>query len=404
MTMKQFKQWQIVVLLLLVALSLQSCLGIGGGNNGFQTKSTGGTQIGVNQTDQAIFQGKIYFTLNRSLDTLDGKHDIKNLTRRLDVRDPAVSPDGKWVAFIIRHLNYSDLAIMPSNGGTIRILLSGNGQFVANPGFAPKSTHNWYAQPSWGQDSKHLLFLSDLAKSTQGPGPGINAFLLDLQAFEISIKKPKATLQAIAYANYGDGGNRDASYRPHHPDQVIYTHYAYDTTNTKQVIQLFLEDANAITNNPGKYRPGATGYEFDPEVALTPATPDLANLQPAFSPDGNSIAYVRRLDATHMGIFVMPVAENVTQNPNDPAVVKKALAPYAKSALLLSGQYISQPAWSPDGTKFAYIGYNNNTFDLWMANVSKDAKSGKYTIKGTPIQLTDTGGKLDADSRPFWTP
>ncbi len=67
MTMKQHKRWQIVVLLLLVALSLQSCLGIGGGNNGFQTKSTGGTQIGVNQTDQAIFQGKIYFTLNRLL-------------------------------------------------------------------------------------------------------------------------------------------------------------------------------------------------------------------------------------------------------------------------------------------------------------------------------------------------
>jgi Tol biopolymer transport system component len=320
------------------------------------------------------------------------------------VRDPAVSPDGKWVAFIIRHPNYSDLAIMPSNGGEIRIVLSGNGQFEANPGFAPKSTHNWYAQPSWAEDSKHLLFLSDLAKSTQGPGPGINAFLLDLQVFEISIENPKASLQAIAYANYGDGGNRDASYRPHHPDQVIYTHYAYDTSNTKQLIQLFLEDANAITNNPGKYRPGATGYEFDPAVALTPATPDLANLQPAFSPDGNAIAYVRRLDATRMGIFVMPVAENVTQNPNDPAVVKKALAPYGKSTLLVSGQYIGQPTWSPDGTKLAYIGYNNNVFDLWMANLSKNAKSVKYSLKGSAIQLTDTGGHLDADSRPFWTP
>src|ERR1700730_10793219 len=102
MAMKQHKRWQITLLLLLMGLSLQSCLGIGDSNNGFQTKTTGGTQIGVNQTDQAIFQGKIYFTLNRSLNVLDGKHEIKDLTRRLDVRDPTVSPDGKWVAFIIR--------------------------------------------------------------------------------------------------------------------------------------------------------------------------------------------------------------------------------------------------------------------------------------------------------------
>jgi hypothetical protein len=39
-------------------------------------------------------------------------------------------------------------------------------------------------------------------------------------------------------------------------------------------------------------------------------------------------------------------------------------------------------------------------------NLSFNAKAGLYTMndKSTPVQLTDAGGHLNADSRPFWTP
>jgi Tol biopolymer transport system component len=401
--MKRHTQWYMPFLLLLLALSLQSCFGLGGTQSDFQKKSSGSTQIGINQTKQAAFQGKIYFTLNRNLNLLDSNGSIRALSHTADVRDPAVSPDGKWIAFAWFHPNYSDLVLMSAQDGSTHTLLSGNGQFVSNPGYAPMATYHWFAQPSWAPDSKHLLFISDLKKDTS-PGPGINAFLLDLQVFSISIDNPNATLQPVAYANFGDGGDQSPSYRPHHPDQVIYTHFAYDTSGTKQIDQIYLEDANAIANHPGMYRPGVTGYEFDPAVALTPATPDLVNMQPAFSPDGNSIAYVRRLSATQMSIYIMPIPENVTQNPNDPAVEKKALQPFSHSSLIVTGQYVSQPIWSPDGKQLAYIGYNNNIFDIWLITLQQDPQSGKYSTKGAPVQLTDTGGNLDADSRPFWTP
>jgi Tol biopolymer transport system component len=411
--MKKTRRRQMLLLLPLLALLMQSCLGLGGSgsnstSNFKKATTSNGSSIGINTTNQAIFKGKIYFTLDRNLYYLDGSRQLHQLTHGMDVRDPAVSPNGQWIAFIIRHDDiahgdYSDLALMPASGGPIKILRTGAGQYIPNPPYpAPISTHHWYAQPSWAADSTHLLFLSDLQKATWPANViGVNAFLLDLQVFSLSINDPN-TVQIVAYASYGAGGDQEPSYRPGHPDQIVYTHYEYDSSQTNVITQIYLEDPNAIVNNQGKgYHPGI--FSFDPAVAITPATANVANFDPAFSPDGNYLAYVRTMDATHMGLYIMPVPNGVTQNPNDPTVAKEALQPYNQSSLIVEGQYVSQPVWSPDGNQIMYITYTNNTFDLWLANVAPDPKTGMYTMKGNPVRLTDTGGHLDADSRPFWT-
>jgi Tol biopolymer transport system component len=98
----------------------------------------------------------------------------------------------------------------------------------------------------------------------------------------------------------------------------------------------------------------------------------------------------------------MPVANNVTQNPNSATVENAALQLFKKSENILSRQYLSQPVWSPDGKQIAYMSYSNNVFDLWLANVSL-SKAGKYTVVGSPVQLTSANGALDGDSRPFWS-
>ncbi len=405
MKKEQQNAWELWCLLALLALSLQSCLGIGEKastkTGDFQSVHTasGGT-LGINTAPEALFQGKIYFTDDRNLYMLDSTKKLTQLTQGMDARDPAVSPDGKWIAFIKRYENYSDLMLLPAAGGQPRLLRTGVGQYLPNPNSpmgAPKSTAVWYAQPSW-QDATHLIFLSDLAKPYTDPG--VDSFLLDLQVFEISIDDPQATPQTIAYANYGAGGDRDASYRPGHPDQIIYTHYAYDATGAQQLTQLYMEDPNAIANNPGKYRPGATGFAFDPGVAISPT--NQTNLQPAFSPDGSTIAYVRSMDASHMGLYLMPVPENITQDPNNPDVIKQAQLPYNKSVLFQEQYYISQPFWSPDGKELGYLSYNNNVFDIWIVHVGLDSKTHMVVARGAPVQLTDAGGHLDADSRPSW--
>jgi WD40-like Beta Propeller Repeat len=406
---QRYHQVYVFCLLAVLALSMQSCLGIGdntGSNTNFQQATTtpNGTPIGVNTSEQAIFKGKIYFTIDRNLYVLDGNRNVKQLTHGMDVRDPAVSPDGKWIAFIVRHddKNYSDLALMSAKGGSWRILCSGVGNYLPNPPYAPKSTAAWFAQPAWAPDSQHLLFLSDFQKEKWDPG--VNAFLLDLMVFSNAINDPcPSQAKNVAFASYGDGGDRDPSYRPHR-NEVVYTHFAYDSSQTKQVIQLLLTNPNTISTHPQiGYKPGV--YEFDPSVALSPPTPDLTNMQPAFSPDGNSLAYIRRQDATHMALYSMSVPDGLTNGLKPtPDVEQKALAPYQQSSLILTSLYVSQPVWSPDGKQIAYLNYTNNVFNIWLANLKVDAKTRRYTMNGTPVQLTDAGGHLNADSRPFWTP
>ncbi len=397
--MGRYIPWHTCLLLVLVALSLQGCLGIGNNSStqSFKSVNTGNGQT-LQVNNQALFKGTIYFTQDHVLLAMDGSRNVHTLTPSKEyVTDPSVSPDGKTVAFIVRYKYSSDLVDMPVNGKRWTVLRTGTGQYIPNPPYpAPKSTQKWYFQPSW-EDNTHLLFLSDFEKLTVYPG--VDAQLLDLQVFSISKNNP-GNAQEVAYAAYGDGGDRDPIYRPKHSNQVAFTRYAYDTSQTQQVIQIFLIDANGIVNHPNAgFRPGVG--VFDPAVALTPPTTSVQNLMPNFSPDGNHLAYIRRIDASHSGLYVMPVAQNITRFPISASEQKNALQPYAKSSLIVEGQYVSQPVWSPDGTQIAYMSYSNGEFDIWLANVAVDAKTGAYKLKDSPVPLTSGG--VDASSRPAWT-
>jgi Tol biopolymer transport system component len=397
---KKYAPFMTICLLLLVALSLQGCLGIGGNNGpGGKTITTnsGGKQVTVAQN---LFKGKFYLTIDHNLWVINGNGDNTELLRTGDIYDPAVSPDGKWIAFIEKFKNYSTLNVIPSTGGPVKTLLNGNGHFYIDSGIA-KNTFFWFMQPEWSPDGSHILFLSDLQKNFVWANLNSlfgNNYFLDLQVFSIPFNNPGATPQALAYASFGDGGDADPSYQPAHSGtQVIaYTHYMYDAqTGTQQVIQIFIADANAIANHPDLYTPLQ-----DSGVALT--VPTAQNIQPAFSPDGNAIAYIRRESTTQMGLWIMAVpSSSVTTTPNDPAAEKQAMAGYFASTRIIGSLYISQPVWSPDGKQIAFFQYTNSEFDLWVVNIKHDPKTGKYVLQGSPQQLT-TGG-VDGDSRADWT-
>ncbi len=390
--------WSTLLLLALVALSVQGCFGFGGGATGKQVGTgTNGQQVTVKQD---TFKGTFYLTIGHNLYAIKGDGSSHELVNTGNVYDPAVSPDGKSIAFIAKSQQYSDLDLVSTAGGQVQVLRTGNkGGFYYNGPFV-HNHYYWYAQPAWSPDGSHLLFLSDLEKEDWYQQTGIDAPMLDMQVFSIPISSPAIKPQDVAYASFGDGGNRDESYRPGRSDEIIYTHYAYDAaTQTQQVIQLFMENPNAISQRPGRYYPGAPGGGFDPGIAITDGK--AQDLQPAFSPDGNAIAYVQR-DNNQMSLNVMPVPpDTITQTPNDPNAAKLAVQAYqTQSSHLLSSLYIQQPVWSPDGKQLAYTTYNSGGFDLWIVNVNYNAKTGVYTAQGSPTQVT-TGG-VDGEVRPVW--
>jgi hypothetical protein len=412
---KRNMPWHTFFLLVMLTLSAQGCLGFGSNatNQNFTSVTTGnGKNLQVNTSDSVLFKGEIYFTQNRVLYMIDGTRKVHALTSsKYDIRDPAVSPNGKWLAFIVRYKYASDLVYMPVTGGHLTTLVSGSGRYVPNPPFpTPKSTYNWNAQPAWAADSTGLIFLSDGEKEDWYSATGQDAPLLDPMIFSTSRLAPDPNwrtdhLHDVAYADYGDGGDRDPSFRPgagHNRNEIVYTHYTYDRTQTHQLIQIFLEDSTMIVNHPNAgYHPGTAGSGYDPAVPLTPPALDLGSLMPAWSPDGNSLAYIRRIDASHMGLFVMAVGDGLSGHPNDPNVQRRALQPYKKSALIVSGQYVGDPVWSPDGKQIAYLYYSNNEFDIWLGSVSKNPKTGGYSMQGSAVPLTSGG--IDGDSRPFWS-
>ena len=152
--MQRYTRWYTGLLLLLIALSLQSCLGSSNGN--FKTFNSNGQQIQINQDSQSIFKGSMYFTLARNLYVLDSSLNLRQLTRGKDIRDPAVSPDGKWVAFVIRYKYYSDLAYMSTHGGPTHILVTGKGHYFKNSAGFLQSDYYWFAQPAWSADGSRL--------------------------------------------------------------------------------------------------------------------------------------------------------------------------------------------------------------------------------------------------------
>jgi dipeptidyl aminopeptidase/acylaminoacyl peptidase len=414
--MKRHREWTLLLLFIALSLALQSCSSSKTTNykNVITVKNV---SVGINNT--LSFKGEFYFTLNRNLYMLDGKDTThpKQLTTGLDVRDPAISPNGQYIAFVIRYTNYANLAYMPVTGGKPTIIANGNGSYYTSADGYEFNTYHWFAQPAWAPDNKHIIFLGDNQKDywlqNEGYTGKYDSDVLDMQVYMAAISDRLTTsdqitgAQPVAYAAIGAGGLADPSYRPGHNDEAIYTsaQYTANSSNTEINIQLDLVNVNTIKNalttgNTFEYHPGEYGALNSPGVPITPGDSDLSNLEPHFSPDGNTIVYVRRQTATSMGLYTMPVADGVT---SDPANTNKALSDYSKSSQLLDGQYLSQPVWSPDGTQIAYYSYNNSSFDLWLATVIKDPTTGAYSIKkDSAVQLTQTNGSLDADSHPVW--
>jgi dipeptidyl aminopeptidase/acylaminoacyl peptidase len=310
--------------------------------------------------------------------------ELEDMFRVKRVSDPQVSPDGKWVAYVVTEVDKannktnSDIWLIPASGGAPRKLTD-----------TPKHDRH----PRWSPDSKLIAFESNrtgafqiyVADPTGGEAQQLTNFSTEATgACWASDGKSVACISAVFPEfsdkpfNESDKLNkqkqdaRDASnVKGRVFDKLLYRHWASWVDGKRQHVFLVPLDATP----PRDLTPG------DRDGAPTSSTFSAGD-DYDFSPDGKELAYT----ATPV-----PVREEAWSTNHDIYTVN--LQTGERKQLTTNMAADGYPRYSPDGRYIAYRAQAKPGFeaDRWQLMLFDRSK-------GTTRSLT---GNFDADAGAF---
>ena len=269
------------------------------------------------QPAQAAFpgqNGKIAFQSNRdglAIYTTTPAGATEKVTLSNGSSDPAYSPDGSKIAFVRNGTRGYDIFVMNADG-------SGQKQLA--------STGSADLQPAWSPDGKKIAFVS-------------NTFSLNRQSdYEIWVMNANGTNPApITNTSYSE-------------TQPAWSPDGSKIAFSSEGVDVWVMDANG--DNQTNITPNSP-------IGCSPTCYQGGDDAPAWSPDGSKIAYVHGY-----GPPTNPYAgggkPNIwTMDPN--GANKTNVFNDADSSGF-------SPAWSPDGDEIAYVGESDNERNISVMN------------------------------------
>ena len=294
---------------------------------------------------------------------------VRDLVRLARISQAAVSPDGKRVAYALRTTD------MDANSGRTAIWTIETRKRDASPVRITDLEAN-SSSPEWSGDGRFLYYLSNRSGSMQvwritpgGDPRQVTALPLDVGSFHVSPKSDRVFVTVEVFtdcATLACSKERldTAGRRREHGvlyDKIFVRHW--DTWSDGRRSQLFsipLDPSGAADGTPVNLTSGLDGD--------VPSKPFGGSEDYAISPDGQLVAFsVRAVPvgepwSTNFDIYIVPAAGGAQRNltADNPAEDE-------------------QPAFSPDGTRLAYLaserpGFESDRLHLVLVDLKTYAK------------------------------
>lgn len=256
--------------------------------------------------------------------------EARQLTTGGSWRQPAWSPDGDEIAYVYRDGNFSDVFAMAADGSATRRLTRGQSAVVGD--------NDWAFRPGWSRDGAQIAYISD----ADSPFPLVWVMNKDGSAKRQVMSAERTGLDVTDALSWAPDGKRLAvTAMGREPSQV----YVLDIA--RGVVEKFTSVAQGA-------------------------------IDPAWSPDGGTIAYVAR-EGNRTELRLRRV--------DGGGEVRSDKLAHARA-----------PAWSPDGRSLAVLSAQSGSFQVWVAAVQAE---GDTLEVGDFRQLTHDGG-VDAVSGVSW--